>query len=223
MKRSKHRRTIQFAAILAIFSASLMLCPFTSTMAFAHNVTVFAWVEGTRIVTESKFGGGRKAKGAVIEVFDDQNIKLLEGKTDGRGLFSFPIPKRSRLKVVLTAGAGHQSSWTVPAEDIIDAMERGPEPVTEKRPHPEAEGGNGDIGSLARPAAEKPSDTIRTEDISRAVETAVDKKLHPVIAKLDRLQAEHERARWKDVLGAIGYILGLVGLGAYIRYRKTSN
>lgn len=41
-------------AILCLFILAVPL-----SKAYAHRVTVFAWVEGNRIHTESKFSGGK--------------------------------------------------------------------------------------------------------------------------------------------------------------------
>jgi len=58
--------------------------------AHAHKVTVFAWVDGDRVVTESKFSRGRMVKQGRIVVYDLQGEKLLEGETDEQGRFPFP-------------------------------------------------------------------------------------------------------------------------------------
>ena len=88
----------------------------TAPSAYAHKVTVFAWVEGDTVHTESKFSGGRRARQATIEVYDDQDKRLLTGQTDDNGQFSFKIPEDSALRIVLHAGMGHQTSgaWIKP-------------------------------------------------------------------------------------------------------------
>ena len=73
----------------------LVLLLLSAVPATAHKVNVFAWVDGDRIYTQSKFSGGRKAKNATIEVYDRQGNKLLEGQTDDKGEFSFKIPQKT--------------------------------------------------------------------------------------------------------------------------------
>jgi len=53
----------------------LVLC---AVAAWAHKVTIFAWVEGDTVYTQSKFSGGRKAKGATVVVYDKEGNQLLE-------------------------------------------------------------------------------------------------------------------------------------------------
>ena len=63
--------------------------------AHAHRVSIFAWVDGDTVHTESKFGrrpGWSRA--AWVRVFDLEGNLLLEGKTDDNGEFSFQVPKR---------------------------------------------------------------------------------------------------------------------------------
>ena len=46
----------------------------------------------------------------------------------------------------------------------------------------------------------------------------LDKKLKPVLKML--AESRNQGPEIRDIFGGIGYILGLVGLGAYIHYRK---
>jgi len=86
--------------------------------AFAHRVTVFAWVEGDTVFVESKFPGGRKVSGGKIIVTDSKGVELLTGKTDDQGEFSFKIPQKTELKIILEAGMGHRAEWTIPVSEM---------------------------------------------------------------------------------------------------------
>ena len=44
--------------------------------------------------------------------------------------------------------------------------------------------------------------------------------MQEVVAKLDKLVKDDNGPAVTDILGGIGYILGLVGIGAYFNYRK---
>ena len=72
----------------------------------AHGVYVFAWVEGDTVYVESKFSGGKKVNSGKIIVTDSQGAELLNGTTNDQGEFSFKIPKKTELKIVLLAGVG---------------------------------------------------------------------------------------------------------------------
>ncbi len=86
----------------------------------AHRAIIFAWVEGEKIFTESKFSGGRPVKQGDIIVYDLEGNQLLKGKTDDQGEFSFVIPKKTAMKIVLQAGMGHRGEWVIPLKEIQD-------------------------------------------------------------------------------------------------------
>lgn len=175
----------------------------------AHNVTIFAWVEGDTVFTESKFSGGRKAVHAPVGVYDASGEKLLEGKTDANGDFSFRIPQKTALKVVLEAGMGHRAEWTLPLEEI-------------------APGGSVPKTAAALPDTPEPPGTTKTGtvpvsgltagEIEAAVERAVDRKLKPLMKLLAERRREGPSA--SDIFSGIGYIFGLVGVGVYFHYRR---
>ena len=93
---------------------SLLFC----TTAMAHKVNLFAYVEGGKIFTESYFPDGRPVEGGKVLVFDSQNKKLLEGKTDDKGLFSFSIPKIDDLNIVIEASMGHKNNFKLEKAEV---------------------------------------------------------------------------------------------------------
>ncbi|MDJ0985538.1 MAG: hypothetical protein QNJ26_08330 [Desulfobacterales bacterium] len=84
----------------------------------AHRVNLFAWIEGDMIHVESKFSGGRHVNAGKITVFDSEGRELLSGMTNETGEFSFKIPKKTDLKIIIDAGEGHRAEWTISAADI---------------------------------------------------------------------------------------------------------
>jgi hypothetical protein len=57
-------------------------------------------------------------KAGKIIVTDPQGTELLKGTTDENGEFSFKVPKKTDLKIVLLAGAAHREEWTIPLAEI---------------------------------------------------------------------------------------------------------
>ncbi len=86
--------------------------------AWAHKVNLFAYVEGGTVFTESYFPDGRKVEGGTVEVRDASGAKLLEGKTDSQGLFSFPLPKKQDLSITLDATMGHKNSFVLKKSEM---------------------------------------------------------------------------------------------------------
>jgi nickel transport protein len=84
----------------------------------AHRVNLFAWVEGSTVYVESKFSSSRRVNKGKIIVTDPEGTQLLTGTTNENGEFSFKVPKKTELKIVLMAGTGHRAEWTIPANEI---------------------------------------------------------------------------------------------------------
>lgn len=192
--------------------ASLVFALFltlTAGIADAHRVIVFAWVEGDTVFTESKFPGGRKVVDGKIIVYDQEGTQLLEGKTDDHGKFSFKAPRRTAMKIVVEAGAGHRGEWGLSLKEV-------------------AAGGDGEKGTMVtgntdsrKPERERmgiAGGTESQDEIRVAVERALENKLRPVMEMLTEVRDRGPTLR--DVIGGIGYIIGLVGLAAYLRYRR---
>jgi len=185
----------------------------------AHRVTVFAWVEGDTVRTESRFSGGKAVNEGVVVVYDEQDRELLRGKTDENGEFSFEAPARTALKVVLEAGMGHKGEWIVPAEELAGVQAEAEEAPGPASPSP----GRMEEGPSAKsePEGATPTASLDAREIQSAMEKALDKKLAPVLKMLAEARREQGPSA-RDVFGGIGYILGLVGLGSYVHYRKKS-
>lgn len=183
-----------------------------ATTAAAHKVTVFAWVEGDTIHTESKFSGGKLVQGGKIEVLNAQGDRLLEGLTDDSGVFSFKVPAVGDLSVVLTAGMGHRNTWRLSAAELGAAGTGSSKPA------------EGQVAPAAQAAPADPEAVQITPGLTAAqVESIVAGQLEEKLAPLTRMVAEARQERGpspSEIVGGIGYIVGLVGLGAYLRYRK---
>ena len=185
------------AMLIAIFLGALVSI---STPALAHKVTIFAWVEGDRVLTESKFSGGRKATRAKVAVFDREGTQLLEGKTDGKGAFSFRIPKLTDLRIVLNAGSGHRAEWTVTESEIRQA---GYQEGIQGAGTPRQLSGNLDLGK---------------QEIQELIDESLDRRLTPIVKMLAELRAKGPSMT--EVIGGIGYIVGLMGLALYFLSRR---
>jgi len=185
-------RRIQIS-LLILFTASLSVISI-NIPALAHKVTIFAWVEGDTIFTESKFSGGKRAINAQVLVFDRQGKQLLEGKTNDKGEFSFKIPKVADLRIVLNAGMGHRAEWRIPESEIR-----------------EASGllGNKRAGESSQPLAVG----LSREEIRDLIEESLDKKLGPIVRMLAESQSKGPSVT--EIVSGIGYIFGLMGVALY--------
>lgn len=182
--------------------------------ALAHGVSIFAWVQGETVHTQSKFMGGKRPNQALIEVFDETGNLLLNGKTDTQGLFSFKAPKISDMQIVLTAGMGHRAVWTLSKDDfqeaVVDAdIHRRIRTITPGKPVESNMKTQNIDGST--------ENGLSAAEVMDLVEPILDRKLKPLMDKIIAL--DENRISLSDILGGVGYIVGLVGLAAYMRYR----
>ena len=200
------------AVLLFLWTLPLMV-----NSAFAHRVNVFAWVEDDTIHVQSKFSGGKKVNGGKVVVMDSQGVELLSGLTNDQGEFSFKVPKQSDLRIIITAGQGHRGEWTVRKTELQGATpETGPKTVV-----PERTASSHAPGSEVASAVSHISSSgtnINPEELEAIVESVLDRKLQPLARMLADMQQEGPGV--SDIFAGIGYILGLVGIAAYVQTRK---
>ena len=202
-------------SIVTLFCICVLLTMVGS--ASAHRVNVFAWVEGNVIHVEGKFSGGKKVKAGKITVIDPQGVELLSGRTDDQGKFSFKVPKRTDLRIVLSAGQGHQGEWTLREDEMKELpSETSLEASTEKAP--QSKGKETISITSMDPGFTAPDTAIKPEELEAVIENVLDKKLKPITRMLADLRQKGPTLR--DIIAGIGYILGLVGVAAYVHSRK---
>ena len=116
--RPARRPSLTQKVAIAILITAMPLAPAMVLTGLAHRINVYARIEGDTVIVEADYGHRRKAQGASVEVFSNAGIKLLEGKTDQKGEFSFKIPEVTDLKIVIRDGMGHRNDFTIPADEL---------------------------------------------------------------------------------------------------------
>lgn len=166
-----------------------------------HKINIFATVEGNRIYTQSYASDGSKIKGGLVEVYDKKGNRLLMGKTDSLGEFSFLIPKREDLKIVLIGGMGHRAETEIGADELPEV--KSTQLIKENEAVPKKE-----------------SATIDTILLRKMIEDILKEQLHPLV----RILAEKEKKRisFNEVIGGIGYIFGIMGIVMFFLSRKKN-
>lgn len=202
----------------------LMVALFLPWAASAHRVTVFAWVDGDTVHTTSQFSRNNKVHAGLIEVFDaTTGEQLISGKTDDQGEYSFKVPSAARqrgadLRVALKAGEGHAGEWLVPAAEYMSQTSAA---KVEKTGQASVPGQGQPYEASGRAAAGQAATAQVSADmqaIEQAVERALDRKLAPVTHMLaEQMQAGPSLA---EIVGGIGWLVGLAGLGAWFTARK---
>ncbi len=186
----------------------------TALPCFAHKIRVFAWQEHDQVMAEAKFSGGRPALGVEVTVSDVANGEVLvTGSTDTFGRWSFPVPQNHQaVEVVVDGGDGHRASWTLHLDTPVPN-------VPSDSPAPAATAGA---------PKETPNDTgeaLLTTPLNEAqLRELVSEVVAAELAPIKRTLAENSESAptLQDILGAIGYILGLAGIAAYLHSRKNN-
>ena len=204
----------RISKVIAFFLLTVLYLSMTAPWALAHKVLLTAYVEGDTVFVEGGFSDGTPCKNAKVEVFDPSGKKLLEGKTNEDGEFIFKAPQKTDLKLVLNAGMGHRGEYTVPAGELQGVVVGNQATTTEAMPAPTAETRKpqGTSEAVAR---------IDPKEIESIVDRVIQKRLRP----LTQLVAKSQRKTGfspTEIFGGIGYILGLMGIAMYFRYRKGS-
>ena len=190
-----------YLILISIFLIIIMV----DVSVFAHKVNIFAYVEGDKVYTESYFSDGKKCVDSKIEVFDSQGDKVLEGLTDEEGAFSFEIPSGDGdLKIVLTASMGHRAEYIIRADEL------------------------GDVAGLIEEKIEEPVSAVSPEvssfdlkEIQSIIDDTLDEKLKPIMREMREIKKfQEDRISFTEVIGGIGYIIGIFGIIAYFLSRK---
>jgi nickel transport protein len=206
-----------------VFLFSLIILVILFDMpAFAHKVSIFAWVEGDTVYTQSKFSKGKRVKNSSVIVFDSDGNKLLEGKTDDNGEFSFTIPKQTALKVVLKASMGHMAEWKIPFEEINpEAVSNTSKPESDIKDSYETSSGSQTINSGTDLSVLSESHGISKQEIKKLIDESLDRKLSPIMNIL--ADSYGGGPGLTEIIGGIGYIFGLVGVAMYFTSRRKRN
>ena len=186
--------------LLAIVAVVLLM----GTPALAHKLSLFAGATGAEIDGKAYFKGGQGARGIAIRILGPDGTVLGETETDSEGRFRFTTTQRVDHLITAEVGDGHRAEFTVRASELPESLP-------------------GPSGQAAAPApttttASSPvSETAPSPDISRQVEEAVARQVHPL---REQIAALEDGIRLRDILGGIGYLVGIAGLMAWLGARR---
>jgi len=188
-----------------------------TTPALAHKVVVFASVRGKTIEGEVYFYGGAAATGASVTVVGPNDQVLAETTTDDEGEFTCPVRFRCDHKVIADVGEGHRAEYTVAADELPDDL---PPPPDAGRPADEPSGEAGAPTPVERheeapPEASRGAPVAAPDQEQEHLKAEIEAVAKQVAALRRDLDKYHNELRLQDILGGLGYILGVMGLAFY--------
>jgi nickel transport protein len=172
----------------------------------AHKLLLMAWVQGDQLMGEAAFGDGSFAGQARITVLDAvTKEELLEFRADAQGLFQSTLPAEilaqgNPLLIQADDGAGHLAEEVIAAEELAATAP---------------------IQTVARQATAPDQESVFSVDqelMRQMVQEAVRQEVAPM--RRDIIALTQSGPDVTEVLGGIGYIIGLASLGAWLLRRR---
>ena len=209
--------TVKWALLLSM--ACWALSPGKAT---AHTLYLFASGEGKSIKGQVFLPGGTGVPDAEISLTTPDGKIVAKTKSDAEGKFTLDAPFRSDFKVVAITADGHQAQWNVSAAELAELP--GPPSSASGKP----EGNSSDVADHSPPTTPVSSGSHSQQE-SPATGIAAPladlrSEMNTLKAQLVKLREEWQEFRattqLRDVLGGLGYILGITGIAFYILARK---
>lgn len=188
---------------------ALMVSLLMPHLALAHKVLASAYVidsDARSATIEGEIGlsdGTMAAAGIPVQVFAANGELLGETNTLDGGLFTYRTTQGGDLRFTANLSAGHITHFILPADELPDQL---------KGVH-----GSNPQAQAATSLSPSTDDTIDPTRLQHLINKAVADQIRPLRKDLARFK---EEVRWHDVLGGIGYILGLFGIAAWVQSRR---
>ena len=198
------------AVAAAVAVAVLAAC---SAAAEAHGIKVFASVEDGQICGEAYFVGGGNPRDVDVRLLGPAGNVLARTRTDDKGVFRFTPAVRCDMKIVVETGDGHLAEFAIASADL-------PESLPALASAPAAGAASAPSAPAAAPAASAPAGKaghsaappagVDAAELQRLVRQAVRREL----------DAHERNVNLREIVGGIGYIVGVMGLVALLKRRK---
>lgn len=198
---------------------------FASLPVWAHSLYVFGAGEGKAIRGKVYLRGGTGVPEAEVQATAPNGAVLASGKTDAQGQFFLPVPFRCDYTLRVALADGHQAEWKVSADELstdlppfspaTSSAEAGTDRISNDSP----------LGTLPHesPLAGS-SQKASLSDRTVGGPGSFGSELRALQRQLVELRQEWQQFRHevqlRDILGGIGYILGLSGVSFYLLARK---
>jgi nickel transport protein len=172
----------------------------------AHGIHLTASAEGNTIRGRVTYSDGGPVRNCTVTGHDAADEVLAKTATDDDGRYSFEARWRCDYHIEAETSDGHGKEYVLKASLLpSDLPERENSPKDEKR---------ADEHSHAHAADNPDDENPWTIEQIRLVQTKLD-------ALNEKIEANEKSIRLRDVLGGIGYILGVYGLLAMIARHRN--
>lgn len=221
----KNRKHILFQAVFPVCLA-VILC---ASQSFAHRINIFALVEADQIRVECKFSKKSPAQNSPVTILDKASGKQLALKnTDDQGIALFPVTAEMKsapqgLIAHINAGEGHENDFEIEKSELDGASassgtEADPAPAETAASEPAKPA---DPSVSAASSVQIPSDSVAAmsrQELEKLISAVVDRRVTPLRVMI---ASQVEKGPGiTEILGGIGWILGIFGTAALCLSRR---
>lgn len=178
----------------------------------AHKVSAYAYREGDKVIGECYFVDGSPCKDSKVEVYNEDGGKILETVTDEKGRFNFKTSNNGELKIVIPAGEGHMAEYRL--EAVEQRKEGGKDEI--KRPSSANQPKKGQEPKFTH-------SSITKDELRQIIDEAMDARLQGLEAEIMDIRKQMDKVGYRDIIGGIGYIIGIWGLIMILKRKKDAS
>lgn len=202
--------------ILIIFFLSFFFL--TSGDVFAHRLNVFAWVENENIMVKCDFGKNRPAMNISVTLSSLQtHEEIARAITNKNGECALSLGNvrkfPSGLLIEANAGQGHIGKWEISAAELASNdgnMSTKIDGISKQ---------NNSDAVFHKKSRAQTKETAAQITVSPAeLQAIIHAEIAPLQKEIASLAANDPRIN--EIIGGIGWIIGLVGMGLYFKARR---
>ncbi|HHZ04025.1 hypothetical protein [Acetomicrobium hydrogeniformans] len=197
-----NRVSLSFAVIVALF---VIIYP--ATIAMAHKLNVFAYLEDSSILGEAYFNDGAPARNCEVLVKAEGDGSVVgRGWTDEDGKFSVNIDPSNRkiVTIVVDGGMGHLGRVNINLSSFDNSTNMSDSNFIDKLPTEEEQ-----IENLVV--------TLDEKEIASIVKSVLRSEIEPLHAEIIQLRKELSKPGFNQIMGGVGYIFGLIGIALWFK------
>ncbi|MEM2145689.1 MAG: carboxypeptidase-like regulatory domain-containing protein, partial [Candidatus Jordarchaeaceae archaeon] len=174
----------------------------------AHKLKVFATVEGQNIKGKVSLNDGEPIWDATVKVFDPTGKEIASTRTDEEGNFTIKAEFYCDYRIVADSGDGHGAEYKLSASLLPAGLPKRAATPSDR----------------SQTATKLPQEVAGEKSHSHLSSDDQFEMLRAEIARLsEQLQRYEDRVRMTDIIGGIGYIVGLTGAAYYYLGSRRRN
>lgn len=204
---------MRFRLILGLLSFWVL---FLYSYGFAHKVNLFVFREGEKVSGEGYFANGAPCMKCAIEIYTLKGKKLTQTTTDEKGRFEVRVKEREPLLVRLIAGEGHLAEEKLEGSIEGASNDKTKESITKKEKVELQNKKNVENIKITN----SKNVEIDREMLKAVVKEVLSEELSSFKGNFLELKKDLNRVMFQDIIGGIGYIIGVLGLLAKLKARK---